>query len=98
MEKENAAEIKKFSTQLNRALGHLIGVQKDVQALQEEKSGAPESPNEAVAKEMKAFREDIALMKAQQELFLKEGSARIDEVVKENAQLKEQLKEALTKR
>ena len=66
--------------------------------MQEEKSGAPESPNEAVAKEMKAFREDIALMKAQQELFLKEGSARIDEVVKENAQLKEQLKEALTKR
>ena len=64
----------------------------------EQKSGAPESPNEAVAKEMKAFREDIALMKAQQELFLKEGSARIDEVVKENAQLKEQLKEALTKR
>ena len=97
VEKENAAEIKNLSAQLNRALGHLIGVQKDVRALQEEKRGAPESLNEAVAKEMKAFREDIALMKAQHELFLKEGSARIDEVVKENAQLKEQI-EALTER
>ena len=85
-----------MSTQLNRALGHLIGVQKDVRALQEDKS-APESLNEAVGNEMKAFREEIALMKAQQELFLKEGSARIDEVVKENAQLKEQI-EALTER
>ena len=95
-EKENAEEIKNLSTQLNRALGHLIGVQKDVRALQEDKS-APESLNEAVGNEMKAFREEIALMKAQQELFLKEGSARIDEVVKENAQLKEQI-EALTER
>jgi len=92
-ERENTKKIQRLDGQVAKSAQSLQDVKTDLAKVK--KDGKSRKVTDALASkgEMENFRTDIMIMKAQHELFLAEGSARMDELMKQNIALREEIEE-----
>jgi len=81
-------EVDQLRTGLSESQSGVKGLRSTVLSLRE---AMPDKPEKQLAKQCEALKTEIAVMKAQQELFLVESGARIDELLQQNIQLREKL-------
>ena len=67
------------------------GVEKLSGAVSLLREAMPDKPEKQLAKQVEALKTEMAVMKAQQELFLVESGARIDALLQKNSQLTKKL-------